>query len=163
MGRKTAKDGGCSSGTLGAAATLLVLSALLSGCFTHHGMLERSREVNDLFLENRILPDHRYYYTGPEAAPHALLGLDKEYVLDSRLWVETAPSSRTLRDWVLRMGLYRGFGGGPYGSYILDPTGKRVGVWYSNWDSTIVRVEGGNRIVIHPPNRLQAPSWMLDN
>jgi hypothetical protein len=35
---------------------------------------------------------------------------------------------------------------------ILDAAGKQIGIWYSVWDTTIVKMEKDNQVVVHTPN-----------
>ena len=44
---------------------LIVALVLIGGCAGsgNYGRLQRSREVDQIFRDYRVLPDHKYYYT----------------------------------------------------------------------------------------------------
>jgi len=63
---------------------------LLIGCATggNYGKLERNRDLDNMFLNYEVLPDHRYYTTGGYDAPDAILAIHRDYELDNseNLW-----------------------------------------------------------------------------
>jgi hypothetical protein len=134
--------------------TILFLSLiLLAGCAENYGHLQRSKEVDKIFKTYRVLPDHKYFYTGPAGRPDAIMGIHKDYNLETTEWVNFDPSGDTLKTGVDSINFHnssrvRNY---PYGFIILDPEGKQVGVWYSIWDWTTVLREGDNRIKVFPP------------
>jgi hypothetical protein len=132
-----------------AAISSLVL-AVLGGCASpNYGSLQTSSEITDLFENGRILPGHRYYYSGFAQIPDAIVGIDQRYTLRSRVWSYFNPTSDMLRNWVFRMVQVQS--ARTRGAVILAPDGSRVGVWYSSLQQTSVRIAGQNEVVIAPP------------
>ncbi len=134
------------------ALCLLGFVALCS-CSENYGRLQRSQEVDQIFKTYRVLPDHQYYFTGPEGRPDAIIGIQNEYTLETTQWTLFNASDETLKKWVdtinfhhsTRVRYY------PYGFLILDPAGSRLGVWYSIWDWTTVMMKGDKHIQVFPP------------
>ncbi len=134
----------------------IVVQAAFTGCSGSYGRLKPSLEVDKMFEELKILADHSYYYSGPEAVPTAIIGIDNNYTLNSTLWKPVDLTSEQLKKWIDFMTHYRGYSLINYGSLILDPTGKRLGVWYSPWSWTTVKMESDNSIVVHTPGMNQS-------
>ena len=128
----------------------LGLLFLLCSCIiSNYGRLQSSEEITQLFNDNQILSDHLYYYTGLEGVPDAIIGIQSNYSLDSKLWRQVDLSPLLLEKWVSRMTYVHLVT--PRGAWILGPDGQRVGIWYSARYQATVRVEEGNRVVVIPP------------
>jgi hypothetical protein len=138
-------------------ATILALF-LLAGCATggNFGKLERNRDLDNMFLRYEVLPDHRYYSTGGFDAPDAILAVHTDYELDNsgNLWrgVPNVDSGQ-MRIWIDTIAPEQNYrAGGYFAAYILDPNGKRVGVWYSIEPQTTVKFLEGNKIQVWTPH-----------
>ncbi len=126
---------------------------VLAGCAENYGRLQRSEEIDKIFKSYRVLPDHNYYYVGPEGRPDAIMGVESVYTLETTQWTQFDPSDKTLKTGVDSINFHhstrvRNY---PYGFIILDPAGKQVGIWYSIWDWTTVIMEEDHRIKVFPP------------
>ena len=134
---------------------MILLGSLLflPGCGGTYGSLQRSDEVNQLFLSYHVLPDHNYFYAGPHGRPDAIMGIHEDYTLLSTQWQPLDPSGDLLRKGVDSINFHnstrvRNY---PYGFMILSPEGRQVGIWYSIWDWTTIVMEKGNRVRVFPP------------
>ena len=65
---------------------LLGLMTVFSGCFENYGRLRLSKEVDQTFEKGIVLPDYNYYYSGGDARPWAILGIEKSYKLRTTQW-----------------------------------------------------------------------------
>jgi hypothetical protein len=148
------------------AATLVGVAMVtaLAGCATSTGArLDRSGQVLNDFRNARVLPDHRYYTTGPQGAPNAILGVSSAYTLVSDRWTEREMTPDLLRRLVFRMNTeFLATEAGLLGAYVLGPEGERIGVWYSAVGITTVVMLGEGKVRIDPPltpaiNRLRTP------
>ena len=122
---------------------------IIFGCAQNFGRYQLSDEVRDAFESYRALPDYIYYYTGREHRPDAVLGVHRDYKLESDFWSEVDPTHAQLKAWIGQL-----THAGPsrqtvYGYYILDTAGRRVGIWYSRFSGVPVKVEADNRIVAY--------------
>ncbi len=143
----------------------MLLVSLLAGCASNpearqsNGTLKLSSEVSQIFETYRVLPNHRYYFSGSTAKPRAIIGIDQNYSLNSQLWKEAADlNSEQLKRWVDQMLGFRP-AARTFGSSILSGNGEQVGVWYSPYNNTPVAVQADNRIEIIPPSEARQPGF----
>lgn len=136
---------------LGTACLLIFL--VTAGCSGNYGRLQRDRDADQIFKTYQVLPEHRYYYTGPEGRPDAIMGIQNKYTLESTQWTQFKASAEILKKWVDTINFNHSTSVRyyPYGFFILDPMGTRLGIWYSIWDWTTIIVEEDNRIKVFPP------------
>jgi Na+-translocating ferredoxin:NAD+ oxidoreductase RnfG subunit len=138
-------------------ALIIVVAGLLAGCATNgtYGTLERSQELNQKFLNYEVLPDYNYYSSGGYDRPDAILGIQKDYQLVSDLWEPAQISSAQMAKWIQAIDpeSYRG-PVGYFAAYILDPDGKKVGIWYSIQNTTTVKFLEGKKIEVYTPTVL---------
>lgn len=135
--------------TVSAALVGMLLMAL-TACSPNYGRLQRSREVTRSFETYQILPHYKYYFSGPDSEPYAILGIHRSYELRSSLWKPVDLTTRKLKNWIYWMRDRQGFYANPYGFLILTPAGKQAGIWYSP-HRTPVRFEENNGIVVRTP------------
>ena len=114
-----------------------------------YGKLERDRDINQKFQTYQILPDHKYYTSGRENIPYAIIGVHTDYALRPGLWREIDLTTPLLRSWISQMDNIYGYP--PYGSAILDNKGNRIGIWFSSKQWTTVIIEEKNEIAILAP------------
>lgn len=131
----------------------LFIFLVTTGCSGNYGRLQRDRDADQIFKTYQVLPEHRYYYTGPEGRPDAIMGIQNKYTLETTQWTRFEASTEILKKWVDVINFYHSTGVRyyPYGSFILGPMGTRLGIWYSIWDWTTIIVKKDNRIQVFPP------------
>ena len=138
-------------------AIFLILSALLfTGCASvpsgSNGDLKLSTSASEAFESGTVLPDHAYYYTGPEMNPNAIIAIYSDFTLETDRWKSVNATAKQLKDWVDMITDFRGYGLRTLGSDILGPHGEYIGIWYSKKsDFTTVRLLEGNRVMVFPP------------
>jgi hypothetical protein len=115
----------------------------------NYGRLERDKEVTQIFETYKVLPDHKFFTSGPGNIPYAIMGIHETYTLRKGLWKEVKLTTQLLRSWIYQMDTIYGYP--PYGSKILDDTGKQVGIWYSSKQWTTVIMEENNGIAVFTP------------
>jgi hypothetical protein len=70
-------------------ALCLALTACTGQIFRNYGRIDPNGKVTDAFERYEVNPDFRYYISGADLSPNALLGLHREYRLDpTTLWRE---------------------------------------------------------------------------
>ena len=120
----------------------LVCIPFVLGCSNNYGRLAVNGDVKSQFEKYQILPDHSYYYSGSKARPRAVIGIHKDYTLDSKFWNPIELTSNQLKRWVNYFGPHSQYVQPANGSDILSDQGERIGVWYAfiDWRDW-VRVE----------------------
>jgi hypothetical protein len=139
--------------------TVIISLFVLAGCATggNFGKTERNRDLDNMFLNYEVLPDHRYYTSGGFDAPDAILAIHRDYELDNtktywrvipnvdyaqmRKWIDTIAPEQNYR-----------YSDAYFAAYILNLDGKRIGAWYSIDTYAKVQFLGGNKILVHTPS-----------
>jgi hypothetical protein len=122
---------------------------ILGGCtMSNYGRLESNPDITSAFEAYQIMPDHTYYYRGSASRPFVIVGIHKNFDLNSKLWVEVDPQTKDFRSVIDRIS-FQGMGGTtrPWGFRIFDQTDRAVGVWYSASRAAAVEVNENNQIV----------------
>lgn len=121
--------------------------------FRNYGEIRPSAEATAVFENHRVLPNYRYYVSGTDLYPNALIAVGGAYVLDSDLWKERKLTSAAMKELIgnLRSKALE-VGETLHGFDILDHGGKKIGLWYSILRApTYVKIEGDGRVVIGTP------------
>lgn len=149
--------------------TVFILALLLTACAGkgNYGSMVFDRGLDDQFTSYQILPGYNYFITGGYNAPAAILAIQKDYQLDNDagMWVPVPDvNPDKMKTWIDSLsGDVNFWQEQPFwASYILDPTGKKVGAWYSAAHKTTpVRFLEDNRISVYAPHL--TPTFGGDN
>ena len=126
---------------------MMILIVLMGCTASNYGRLASNPDVTQAFQAYQILPDHTYYYRGSSSRPFVIVGIHKDFTLDSPLWVKIDANSEDFRNLVSRVSLQAtGRTTEPWGFNIIDQTGRKVGVWYSAIRNATVEVDQSGRI-----------------
>jgi hypothetical protein len=116
------------AGALPVLALALVLAVAAAGCAGRYGSLRFDQGVARDFETWKVLPGHRYYTTGSDTNPDAIVAMVEKRPLRGA-WREITATPELLRSLADTM---RGTRlSGVEGAVILDDTGARIGIWYS--------------------------------
>ena len=130
--------------------SLFITLALLTGCAGPHVRFQFDPEMTRAFQEGEVLDGHRYYITGRDQMPYAIVALKDPYRQGSSRWREFTPSPALLAHLSNR--LYRQIGGyGARASAIVTPAGERIGYYYSTWYQTAVRMISETEVAVYSP------------
>ena len=110
----------------------LALLLLAGGCsMANYGRLESDSQVAHQFRAYQAQPGYRYYYRGTYGRPIAIVGINPDFHLESKLWVPIDPETKDFRTLIDKISLQSNGPVEPWGFVIRDAAGNRVGVWYS--------------------------------
>ena len=97
-------------GSIRSACFSLLLVACLStmGCtgqlFRDFGRFNLNGETTQAFESYSVNPDYRYYISGPDIYPNAIIGIHRDYRIDpDRLWKEVEMTPTVMRTLVENM------------------------------------------------------------
>ncbi|MDJ0783027.1 MAG: hypothetical protein QNJ22_13715 [Desulfosarcinaceae bacterium] len=113
---------------------LLLCMLTLLGCGGTYGSFVYDEQVDQIFEELTVLPDHSYYFSGSDSRPDAIIAIDEAFTLESRIWKPVEMTDDQLKAWVFnptRRAKYLPY---TYGRYMLTDDGQRIGLWYSLYD-----------------------------
>jgi hypothetical protein len=129
-------------------AGCLLSLVLLLGCAGNYGRIQRDAEVQQAFESDQVPRGYKYYYYGYDTRPYVLFGIDPKYEMDSHLWREATPDTEEFKK--MTRWIWEDYGYQKFGAHILDPSGNKVGVYYSSIYETAFRFKDGNQIVVMP-------------
>jgi hypothetical protein len=137
---------------------LLVLCLGFIACsgslFRNYGRILPSNEADRDMEEGVVHPELRYYTSGSDLYPNALMGLRRDYRLNRESpWKEIGMTPAKLRETVgfMKAKSFE-YGQYPYGFDLLDTSGKKIGFWYSIMTArTFVRFEEDGTVTILTP------------
>jgi hypothetical protein len=138
------------------ALVLWVFVGLLSGCAGggNYGHLIGAADAYSPMRQGPIGADYQYYQTPDRAQPDAIIAIYKDYTLDAGDDWTVVDLGAGSQSWGVLTG---GLGSAPMLLEIQGPAGQHVGLWYSVWTSTVVKMEGGNRVQVYPPDTATGP------
>jgi len=129
---------------------LLLASAGCGTYFKQFGRILPERDVTNAFETYQIDSALRYYISGSDACPNAIIGLHRTYSLESTLWKQVEMTSPRLRDLVENM---QSMERPQFGFTLFDNKGNRIGVWYSILTApTSIRMVNDHAVVIPTPD-----------
>ncbi len=129
---------------------LLMLGFILSGCFKAYGNLRGNPSITLQFKEAQVPEEYRYYYNGREFMPYAVVGIRPDIRFNSRMWTPVDPKGEKFKR-MLNFMYFPYHQEDPVGSEILDPQGRQIGIWYSTYRHTAVKVEKDGSLSILSP------------
>ena len=146
--------------TILSALVLVILLITLTGCAATTGKKSSgvltSREATEIWHSYEVLPNYNYYISGAASRPRYIIGIDDKYHLTSKNWKPVDLTPEMLNKWINYYRPRVGYDLKVYGSFIMDPVGERVGLWYSmrTWRVTgTVKFGENNQIALTRPAR----------
>jgi len=121
----------------------------IAGCAGNVEHMRTNLELTQAFEDGRPPPEYRYYVTGRENLPNAVIGIDRKYRQRARFWREIDPESGDLARAV--QNLFPHLRQRPRASYLLSPDGDIIGVYWSTIYWTTIRMGEENDVYILPP------------
>ena len=128
--------------------TAVFMSTMLA-CTQNYGRLISSSEVTAKFKRFEVDENLNYFLFGQQVNPTAIIGLNKDYTLESDLWQRLDFDTISLQSLVDRMA--GGNSTNRSGSFILDPDGNRIGVWFAGGGGATIKMAGEKRIAYISP------------
>lgn len=131
----------------------LIAEAEAAKLFRNYGEIRPGDEATAAFENHRVLPGYRYYVSGADLYPNAVIAVSRDHVLDSDLWKERTLTPGDMKEIVGAMqSKALEVGEMLHGFDILDPAGKKIGLWYSILRApTYVRIEEDGKVDIGTP------------
>jgi hypothetical protein len=98
-----------------------------------YGRIDSSGEATRAFESYHVDPTYRYYVSGPDVYPNALIGLSRDYHLDPEtLWKEVEMTPKEMKEIVDHMKTRAlQLMQSPKGYNLVGDQGRVIGVWYS--------------------------------
>jgi hypothetical protein len=142
---------------------VLIVLLAFSGCAAlkaNYGSIVPDQAAQKDFEAFAMDPKMNYYYSGPDIAPNALIGLNKDYVLDNDLWKPISADPKVFKSLIRGMqSKGQQYQKPQYGFVMKDHQDKPIGVWYSMLflKRMIVRMGEGNKVNVYTPELMAYP------
>jgi hypothetical protein len=136
---------------------LLLAFFVLSACApcVDCGRIVLNHNVTNVFDTATINPNYRYYYSGNDAEPDAIMGLQKEYSLTGGYWTEVELTKERLAWWIESIDTSQSlYVDKPNGFEIRHPEGGVVGHYYSRLEWLVVKFPEPGVIYVSTPDAL---------
>ena len=118
---------------------------VMSGCFENYGRLQRDHAVAMAFENGELPHEYHYHFFGIRDQPYAVMGLEPDWTLKSRMWRTVELSTEEFKymtKWVWEdLGYYK------YGANILDPEFEKIGIIYTASFMVAVKVDKDTKTV----------------
>ncbi len=125
---------------------LVVLPVFLIGCLGSSGKLQFNPSLLEQYRSQALSKTYNYYYCGRSTIPYAVVGIDADHGFNDRLWFKIESEQEIYKKIGNLSELH--INSGPLtGSDILDGEGNKIGVWFSHYRYTPVRVDSETRMV----------------
>jgi hypothetical protein len=98
-----------------------------------YGRIDSSGEATLAFERYLVNPTYRYYISGSDVYPNALIGISRDYHLDPEtMWKEVEMTPKLMKELVDQMKARASqLMQSPQGFNLVDDAGRVIGVWYS--------------------------------
>lgn len=139
-----------------------VLCFFISCVSANYGSIIPDAAVTKDFEAFQINPDMNYYYSGADTHPNAIMGLKKNYALDSGIWKPIEAQPKVLKEMVTGMKTKVLVAGTSQHGFIMkDDKGQQIGVWYSMLGvNTVIKTGKDNTVMVYPP-ALNTPDGVI--
>ncbi len=135
----------------GICMALLAAFAMVAGCMGPYGDLVSSPAAQEQYHTTSLPDTYQYYYSGRSGLPYAVVGINKKYRFNSRFWFKIDTMDQVYQKIGDLSNLH------PDASRmrtadILDHKGNKIGVWFSYYYYTPVRInpEAGTVEIFNP-------------
>jgi hypothetical protein len=122
---------------------------VIAGCGGSYGSTRFDAAAGRALETGVVLQGHRYYTTGSETDPAAILALREDRTLHVGPWRGVAMTPELLLHLVDRMRGTRALG--PDGHVVLDEKGVPIGAWYSYYRPPVVKLLGDGGVEVSTP------------
>jgi hypothetical protein len=126
---------------------VLISLTLIAGCSAKYGSLKQDAEVQRAFESNQVPRDYKYFHYS-DSEPYVILGLDRSYDMQSKMWRDVSSDTAEFEEMV--RWIWEDYGYYKFGADILDPKGTKIGIMYTAIRETSVKFVDDNKIVVMP-------------
>ena len=129
------------------ASACILLPALIGGCMASYGNYARDPEIFDAFNNGQVPLNYHYYYYHSGSFPIAVIGIEKNYNVHSKMWRDVEPGTEKFKDLI--QWIWEDYGYSRFAARINDPTGNQVGIMYTSIREVAIKFSD-DRIMVMP-------------
>ncbi|MFH2092992.1 MAG: hypothetical protein ABIJ31_11570 [Pseudomonadota bacterium] len=134
----------------------MIISIILAGmipiygCMELYGRIKPNPGVEKIFKARSGLPDYNYYYTGRPGLPDAVIGIDKKYLFNARVWGKIE-SHKDVYHKIYHLNYTPSGDSTLNGGDIIDNNGMIIGIWFSYYDQAVVKKHSNGMVEVFTP------------
>jgi hypothetical protein len=125
---------------------LLVLLVTLAGCIENYGKIRPNPSLVEAYKTRQLLPEYQYYYCGRSRLPYAVIGIDPKYKFPDRLWYKIK-TKEDVYNKIYKLMQTPWESPGVTAADILDSSGHKIGIWFSYYSTTVVKIVPETNII----------------
>lgn len=130
---------------------LVALSLMITGCMQSYGKLVSDPAILDRYQAGTLSDTYQYYFSGRPNLPDAVVGIDRNYHLQGRLWFRIGPMNEVYEK-IANLSDLNPDATTLRTADILDHHGNKIGVWFSYFFYAPVQIDPEAKVVeIHDP------------
>lgn len=142
--------------SIGISLVLLAAFVMTAGCAGSYGRFVSSPAVQKQYNTSSLPDAYDYYYSGRSGLPYAVVGINNTYRFSSRLWFKIDTMDQVYKK-ISNLSDLHTDATRMRTADILDHKGNKIGVWFSYYYYTPVRInpETGTVEIFNPydPNQ----------
>jgi hypothetical protein len=138
----------------GILSVFLLIPLFMVGCTAgQYGQLQRDSHVTQMFNSGSVPNSYRFYTIGRSDLPYAIIGIAPDYHLVLDDWDPVEPNTRAFARKVRAIWIPQTWDRleSGQGARILDRQGNQIGIWYSMYPHTVIKVLTDHRVEIFSP------------
>ncbi len=124
---------------------VLPLALILAGCAV--GGVRGNPGVDQSFRNLNVPPGYSYWYLNLENDPYAVVGLERGWRIEDKLWQPVDPGTPTFGKVVGLVAEFPVPGARTFGATLVDQEGAPIGIWFSSLIPG-VQVDAERRVVV---------------
>ncbi len=131
---------------------LLVSLLAVTGCVSGtYGTLKTNGALMGQCKDKTLPGDYQYYYCGRSGLPYAVVGIDRDYTFETKFWFKIE-SKEDLYNKIGKLSDHSLDSTIMFSKEILGPDGKKIGIWFSYYNTTPVKVDSQtNSVAVYNP------------
>ncbi len=133
---------------------LVLLSGFMAACLPQSGHIswQADQEVEVGLSQGQLHPGLVYYYSGPEALPHTIIGVRADLPFKQSFWQPALFGEQQVKEWLAAIdNPHRPVNDMYFGGNLLSRKGEFLGVWFSKYHFYSGYLDSdGNLIVLRP-------------
>lgn len=130
--------------------SILYLQIASAAKSTEYAKIYDDPAVEIMVKKSRLPSGYHYYYTGRSNLPYAVIGIDSNYSLTSKYWHKIESEDQILKKIAHLMPVGKT---GVTFAHIRTSENHNIGLWFSEYKHTIIKLEPNKSIKVFSPYR----------
>lgn len=142
---------------------VFLLCAFIVSCLpqTGHISWQASDKVEIDLSQGHLQPGLTYYYSGPEALPHTIIGVRSDLPFKQNFWQPALFGEQQVKEWLEAIdNHHRPVTDMYFGGELLSRKGEFLGIWFSKHRFYSGYLDSDGNLIVLRPARHEEKSFM---